>query len=72
MSQFFYVHPDNPQKRLISQACELIRDGAVVVVKLDFGSLHGRAAVRGALEGAGPAGGGQPQAALAEVCLSCI
>ncbi|MEC8903460.1 MAG: threonylcarbamoyl-AMP synthase, partial [Pseudomonadota bacterium] len=25
MSQFFYVHPDNPQKRLISQACELIR-----------------------------------------------
>ena len=41
MSQFFYVHPDNPQKRLISQACELIRDGAVVVYPTDSGYAIG-------------------------------
>ncbi|MGO2320306.1 MAG: L-threonylcarbamoyladenylate synthase, partial [Vibrio toranzoniae] len=27
MSQFFYVHPDNPQARLISQAVAIIRNG---------------------------------------------
>ena len=41
MSQFFYVHPDNPQKRLITQACELIRDGAVVVYPTDSGYAIG-------------------------------
>lgn len=41
MSQFFYVHPDNPQKRLISQACELIREGAVVVYPTDSGYAIG-------------------------------
>ncbi|MFQ0107319.1 threonylcarbamoyl-AMP synthase, partial [Klebsiella pneumoniae] len=25
MSQFFYIHPDNPQARLINQAVEIVR-----------------------------------------------
>ena len=31
MSQFFQVHPENPQARLIKQAVEIIRGGGVVV-----------------------------------------
>jgi hypothetical protein len=27
MSQFFYIHPDNPQPRLINQAVEIVRKG---------------------------------------------
>lgn len=41
MSQFFYVHPDNPQKRLISQACEIIKNGGVVVYPTDSGYAIG-------------------------------
>lgn len=37
MSQFFYIHPDNPQVRLLKQACELIHKGAVVVFPTDSG-----------------------------------
>lgn len=37
MSQFFYIHPDNPQVRLIRQACELINAGEVVVYPTDSG-----------------------------------
>ncbi|MCY7295158.1 L-threonylcarbamoyladenylate synthase [Alteromonas sp. a30] len=37
MSQFFYIHPDNPQQRLIKQACEIINDGHVVVYPTDSG-----------------------------------
>ncbi|XOV78586.1 MAG: L-threonylcarbamoyladenylate synthase [Aestuariibacter sp.] len=37
MSQFFYVHPDNPQLRLVKQTCELIRQGEVVVYPTDSG-----------------------------------
>jgi tRNA threonylcarbamoyl adenosine modification protein (Sua5/YciO/YrdC/YwlC family) len=37
MSQFFTIHPDNPQPRLIKQACELIHKGAVVVYPTDSG-----------------------------------
>ncbi|MBE1302358.1 MAG: threonylcarbamoyl-AMP synthase [Alteromonadaceae bacterium] len=37
MSQFFYIHPDNPQLRLIRQACELIKSGAVIVYPTDSG-----------------------------------
>jgi tRNA threonylcarbamoyl adenosine modification protein (Sua5/YciO/YrdC/YwlC family) len=37
MSQFFYIHPENPQARLIKQACELIHKGAVVVYPTDSG-----------------------------------
>ena len=35
MSQFFQIHPDNPQVRLIKRAAELIRGGAVVVYPTD-------------------------------------
>lgn len=35
MSQFFSVHPENPQKRLISQAVEIIRRGGVVAYPTD-------------------------------------
>ncbi|PTU74827.1 L-threonylcarbamoyladenylate synthase [Pseudomonas mangrovi] len=35
MSQFFQIHPDNPQARLIKQAVEIIRAGGVVVYPTD-------------------------------------
>ncbi|MGB0847135.1 MAG: L-threonylcarbamoyladenylate synthase [Thiolinea sp.] len=35
MSQYFEVHPDNPQKRLLRQAAQIIRDGGVVVYPTD-------------------------------------
>ena len=35
MSQYFQVHPDNPQLRLINKAVEMIREGAVVVYPTD-------------------------------------
>lgn len=35
MTQYFYIHPDNPQSRLIKQAVMLIRDGAVVAYPTD-------------------------------------
>ena len=35
MSQYFLVHPVSPQKRLIRQAAELLRDGAVIVYPTD-------------------------------------
>jgi tRNA threonylcarbamoyl adenosine modification protein (Sua5/YciO/YrdC/YwlC family) len=35
MSQFFEVHPDNPQLRLIHQAVKIIQDGGVVVYPTD-------------------------------------
>ncbi len=35
MSQFFQIHPDNPQQRLIKRAAELIREGAVVIYPTD-------------------------------------
>lgn len=41
MSQFFYVHPDNPQARLLKQACELIRKGEVIVYPTDSGYAIG-------------------------------
>jgi tRNA threonylcarbamoyl adenosine modification protein (Sua5/YciO/YrdC/YwlC family) len=41
MSQFFYIHPDNPQQRLLKQACELIRKGEVVVYPTDSGYAVG-------------------------------
>src|SRR5690606_41051730 len=31
VSQFFQIHPENPQARLIKQAVEIIRGGGVVV-----------------------------------------
>ena len=35
MSQFFRIHPENPQKRLISQAAEIIRKGGIAVFPTD-------------------------------------
>lgn len=35
MSQLFYIHPDNPQQRLINQAVDIIRDGGVIVYPTD-------------------------------------
>ncbi len=41
MSQFFYIHPDNPQPRLISQAAQVVRDGGVIVYPTDSGYALG-------------------------------
>lgn len=35
MSQFFQVHPDNPQPRLIKQTAQIIRDGGIVALPTD-------------------------------------
>ena len=35
MSQFFQIHPDNPQARLIRQAAEIVRGGGVVIYPTD-------------------------------------
>ena len=35
MSQFFQIHPDNPQQRLINQTVEMLREGAVIVYPTD-------------------------------------
>ncbi|WP_448246504.1 L-threonylcarbamoyladenylate synthase [Thalassotalea agariperforans] len=41
MSQFFYVHPENPQMRLMKQAVEIINDGGVIVYPTDSGYALG-------------------------------
>lgn len=41
MSQFFHIHPENPQGRLISQAVQIIRQGGVVVYPTDSGYAIG-------------------------------
>ena len=42
MSQFFYVHPDNPQSRLMKQAASMIKEeGAVIVYPTDSGYALG-------------------------------
>lgn len=35
MSQFFQVHPENPQPRLIKQAAEILRSGGIAVIPTD-------------------------------------
>ncbi|MGN6666959.1 MAG: L-threonylcarbamoyladenylate synthase [Trinickia sp.] len=35
MSQFFKIHPDNPQPRLIAQAIQIVKDGGVVALPTD-------------------------------------
>ncbi len=35
MAQFFVLHPDNPQQRLITQAAKMIKEGAVIVYPTD-------------------------------------
>lgn len=41
MSQFFYIHPENPQTRLINQAVEIIKSGGVIVYPTDSGYALG-------------------------------
>src|SRR3977135_3231901 len=35
MSQFFQIHPDNPQLRLIKQAVQIIKAGGIVALPTD-------------------------------------
>lgn len=41
MAQFFSIHPDNPQPRLVRQAAAMVRDGAVIVYPTDSGYALG-------------------------------
>lgn len=41
MAQLFSIHPDNPNVRLIRQAAEMLRDGAVIVYPTDSGYALG-------------------------------
>ena len=41
MSQFFYIHSENPQARLINQAVEILKKGGVVVYPTDSGYALG-------------------------------
>lgn len=40
-AQLFYIHPDNPQVRLINQAVEIIKKGGVIVYPTDSGYALG-------------------------------
>ena len=35
MSQFFSVHPDNPQQRLLAQSASILREGGVIIYPTD-------------------------------------
>ncbi|OON41214.1 threonylcarbamoyl-AMP synthase [Izhakiella australiensis] len=51
MSQFFHIHPENPQPRLIKQAVEIINKGGVIVYPTDSGYALGcRLEEKGAME----------------------
>lgn len=41
MAQFFQIHPDNPNPRLVRQAAALLREGAVIVYPTDSGYALG-------------------------------
>ncbi|PVX33067.1 translation factor SUA5 [Pasteurella langaaensis DSM 22999] len=41
MSQFFYIHPENPQSRLINQSVEILKNGGVIVYPTDSGYALG-------------------------------
>ncbi len=41
MSQFFQIHPDNPQPRLIHQAIEIVQKGGIIVYPTDSGYALG-------------------------------
>lgn len=41
MSQFFQIHPENPQPRLINRAAEVVRGGGVIVYPTDTGYALG-------------------------------
>lgn len=40
-AQLFYIHPDNPQTRLINQSVEIIKKGGVIVYPTDSGYALG-------------------------------
>ena len=41
MTQFFAIHPDNPQSRLLRQAVSIIEDGGLIVYPTDSGYALG-------------------------------
>lgn len=41
MAQFFSIHPDNPNARLVRQAAAMVREGAVIVYPTDSGYALG-------------------------------
>jgi tRNA threonylcarbamoyl adenosine modification protein (Sua5/YciO/YrdC/YwlC family) len=41
MTQFFSIHPDNPNARLVRQAAAMLREGAVIVYPTDSGYALG-------------------------------
>ena len=41
MSQFFYVHPENPQARLMKQAVDILKKGGVIIYPTDSGYALG-------------------------------
>ena len=41
MAQFFQIHPENPQQRLIRQAVDVVRSGGIIVYPTDSGYALG-------------------------------
>lgn len=41
MTQFFAIHPDNPQARLLRQAVKIVNDGGLIVYPTDSGYALG-------------------------------
>lgn len=41
MSQYFVIHPDNPQKRLLQQTARIVSEGGVIVYPTDSGYAIG-------------------------------
>lgn len=41
MSQFFYIHPDNPQVRLVNQSIDILHKGGIIVYPTDSGYALG-------------------------------
>lgn len=41
MARYFDVHPENPQHRYVTQACDIIRDGGLVAYPTDAGFALG-------------------------------
>lgn len=41
MAQYFKVHPDNPQRRLLQRAAEIMRDGGIIVYPTDSSYAFG-------------------------------
>jgi len=35
MSQYFEIHPDNPQARLVKQAAQIVRQGGLIALPTD-------------------------------------